>query len=62
MTTRSRLLAAMTLTAFTFCADARAQPAAGPSPVGHWVGTLDVGPGWRWKSTWDPGVTDGEAR
>ncbi len=45
MMTRSRLFAAMTLFAFTFCADVQAQPAAGPSPVGHWVGTLDVGPG-----------------
>jgi hypothetical protein len=45
MMTRSRLFAAMILVAFTFCADVQAQPAAGPSPVGHWVGTLDVGPG-----------------
>jgi hypothetical protein len=45
MMTRSRLFAAMTLIAFTLCADIQAQPAAGPSPVGHWVGTLDVGPG-----------------
>ena len=45
MMTRSRLFAAMTLVAFTFCADVQAQPAAGASPVGHWVGTLDVGPG-----------------
>jgi len=43
--TRSRLLAALTLVTLTVCADVQAQPAAGTGPVGHWVGTLDVGPG-----------------
>jgi hypothetical protein len=40
-----RLLGAAILLAAAIGADAQAQPAAESAPAGHWVGSLDVGPG-----------------